>query len=97
MSQAVRIVDERSCSYETRQGEGLKSFGAVNFGDAKLGDARRTNRLVEVADAIVRNPGGSLPEKFDTPKELDGLYHLVKCPRVTHANVLADRHCRRRF
>ena len=92
MSQAVRIVDERRCSYETRQGEGLKSFGAVNFGDAKLGDARRTNRLVEVADAIVRHPGGSLPEKFDTPKELDGLYHLMKCPRVTHASVLAPHY-----
>jgi len=69
MNQAVAIIDQRCCSFETPQGEGLMSFGAVHFGDAKLGDARRTNRLVEVADAIVRHPGGSLPEKFDTPKE----------------------------
>jgi len=38
MSQQVRIVDEQSCSYETGQGEGLKTFGEVNFGDAELGD-----------------------------------------------------------
>ncbi len=92
MSQQVRIVDERSCSYETGQGEGLKTFGEVNFGDAKLGDVRRTNRLVAVADAIVRHPGGSLPEKLETPKERDGMYHLMQCPTVTHASVLAPHY-----
>ncbi|GEM_PF-1888496 len=51
MNQQVRNVDQRCCSFETPQAEGLMSFGGVHFGDAKRGDARRTNRLVEVADS----------------------------------------------
>ena len=66
-----------------------ESFGEMNFGKANLGDQRRTKRLVHVADAIVRHPGGSLPEKLRSPKELAGLYHLVNCKTVTHESVLA--------
>ena len=66
-----------------------ESFGEMNFGTADLGDLRRTKRLVRVADAIVRHPGGTLPEKMRSPAELAGLYHLMKCETVTHENVLA--------
>ena len=65
------------------------SFGEVNFGAAELGDQRRTKRLVRVADAIVRHPGGSLPEKLRSPSELTALYHLMNCKSVTHETVLA--------
>jgi hypothetical protein len=66
-----------------------KTFGELHFGDAELGDARRTKRLVRVVDAIIRHPGGSLPEKMGGPAELEGMYHLMKCEKVTHASVLA--------
>jgi len=66
-----------------------ESFGEVNFGTAVLGDLRRTKRLVRVADAMVRHPGGSLPEKLRTPAELEALYHLMNCKTVTHETVLA--------
>lgn len=66
-----------------------KSFGQLNFGAARLGDLRRTKRLVHVADAIVRHPGGTLPQKLQSPRELEALYHLVNCDAVTHASVLA--------
>lgn len=66
------------------------SFGETHFGNAQLGDRRRTKRLVAVADAIARHPGGSLPEKLRSPAEIDGLYHLMKCPTVTHESVLAS-------
>lgn len=65
-----------------------RSFGEVNFGAAVLGDLRRTKRLVRVADALVRYPGGSLPEKLRTPSELEALYHLMNCQTVTHETVL---------
>jgi hypothetical protein len=65
------------------------SFGEINFGNAMLGDRRRTKRLVRVADELVRHPGGSLPEKMRSPAELAGLYHLVNCKTVTHESVLA--------
>src|SRR4029079_2489664 len=65
------------------------SFGEVNFGAAVLGDQRRTKRLVRVADAMVRHPGGSLPAKLRSPAELEALYHLMNCETVTHETVLA--------
>lgn len=65
-----------------------ESFGELNFGKAKLGDKRRTKRLVAVANALVKHPSGSLPEKLAGPGELDGLYHLMKGNTVTHQAIL---------
>lgn len=65
------------------------SFGEVNFGSARLGDQRRTRRLVKSADLMCRRPGGSLPQKFRAPKDLRAFYRLMNCPDVTHESVLA--------
>ncbi len=70
------------------------SFGQLHFGSACLGDARRTRRLVKMADRIMATPGGSLPHKMRNWAELTGLYRLVKAPRVTHAAVI-QAHCQR--
>ena len=66
------------------------SFGELHFGNAKLGDKRRTKRLVQIANALVRTPSGSLPTKFNGLGELDAVYHLMKQDKVTHASVLAS-------
>ena len=86
MSQKERLIERQAHSSEDA---GTKTFGELNFGGAQLGDARRTKRLLRVADAIARHPGGSLPEKMGTPAELEALYHLMKCSKVTHQSVLA--------
>lgn len=65
------------------------SFGELHFGQARLGDQRRTKRLIKVANALIKHPGGSLPEKLSEPGELDGLYHLMQADTVTHKSVLA--------
>ncbi len=70
------------------------SFGELHFGAADLGDARRTRRLVRVADRIMEHPGGSLPQKMGGWADLTGLYRLVAADAVTHAAVIAA-HCRR--
>src|SRR5438105_7834837 len=64
------------------------SFGEVHFGSAKLGDKRRTRRLVKVADRIVKHPGGTLPQKLRGWAELTGPCRLVRAEAVTHAAVL---------
>ena len=69
-------------------GNGL-SFGERNFAHAILGDKRRTNKLVELADRMAHRPGGSLPEKFNSPKDLKAMYRLFDCDRVTHQTILA--------
>lgn len=65
------------------------TFGRVHFGAADLGDARRVERLVQVADQLVRHPHGTFPKKFHAPADLKGFYRLMEQPTVTHAAVLA--------
>jgi hypothetical protein len=65
------------------------SFGESHFGAAHLGDRRRTKRLVQLADRIVRHPGETLPAKVNHPASLKALYRLMDCPAVTHETVLA--------
>lgn len=65
-----------------------ESFGQQNFGAAVLGDRRRTKRLVQLADAMCRHPGGTLPDKLARPADLKALYRLANEPAVTHAAVL---------
>ena len=65
------------------------SFGELNFGNARLGDRRRTKRLVKLADQMCMRPGGTLPQKFRSPADLQAFYRLMSCKKVTHATVLA--------
>ena len=44
-----------------------RSPGRRNFGDARLGDTRRTEALVAAADRCVAHPRGSLPQKLGGP------------------------------
>jgi len=67
------------------------SFGQQNFGDINLGDARRTQRLVRLADGMCRHPGGTLPDKFPKPADLRALYRLMDCDTVSH-EVLLQAH-----
>lgn len=67
------------------------SFGERNFAHADLGDKRRTARLVEVANQMAHRPGGSLPEKINSPNDLKAMYRLFKCKTVTHESIL-DAH-----
>lgn len=59
-----------------------------NFGEAKLGDRRRTHRLVESAKRAAQLPGGSLPHMMQDPAALDGFYRLVDGDTVTHTSVI---------
>ncbi len=47
--------------------ENLKGFNMRNFGQADLGEARRTKRLVALAKELVARPGRSLPQKLNQP------------------------------
>lgn len=65
-----------------------RSFAEENFAGADLGDQRLTNRLVKIVERMVQHPGGSLPDKMQSPKDLKGLYRFVDNPKATHAEVL---------
>lgn len=66
-----------------------QTFGQIHFANAELGDARRTKRLIFTVDSMCRHPGGTLPEKFRSPKDLKAFYRLCGCDDVTHEAILA--------
>ena len=66
-----------------------RSFGEIHFGGAELGNKARSRRMVKVADAVLRHPGGTLPHKLKDPAALQALYRLLQRSEVTHASVLA--------
>lgn len=68
-----------------------RSFGERNFGGVYLGDKRRTARVVQLVDSIIRHPGGTLPDKLAEPPELRAFYGLMNRKEVTH-NVLMESH-----
>ena len=63
-------------------------FADSVFGEAQLGDQRRTRRLVTLTDQICRHPGGSLPQKLHAPKDLKALYRLCDTKDVTHQAII---------
>jgi hypothetical protein len=67
------------------------SMGEQHFGSVVLNDKRLVARTVLTADAMMRHPGGTLPEKLSKP-ELLAFYDLANNPKVNHDNMLAG-HC----
>lgn len=67
----------------------VESFGEMNFGHAQLGDLRRTKRLVKSVDQMCARPGGTLPQKFRSPADLQAFYRLLSCKDVTHEAILS--------
>ena len=65
------------------------SFGETNFSHAQLGDKRRTKRLVKLVDQMCLRPGGTLPQKFRSPADLQAFYRLMQKDDVTHEAILA--------
>jgi hypothetical protein len=58
------------------------------FGFAKLGDARRTKRLVNVATHLASNPGGTLPQAFGPWAELKAAYRLFGQTGVSFQSII---------
>src|SRR5215213_10312874 len=85
----MEATAERASGMTAAGTASTSTFGQEHFGTAALGDARRTARLVRVADRCAAHPGGTLPHKMATPADLKGLYRLLDADAVTHAAVLA--------
>lgn len=63
-------------------------LGHLHFSNAVLGDHRRTQRLVRVAQAFLKCNEGSMPDRFNNHADLTAFYRLMDCPQVTHRSVL---------
>jgi hypothetical protein len=70
------------------------SFGYRHFGGASLGDIRRTQRLIQLADEFLKQPDASLPRKCGSPANYQALLNLLQRAEVTHPSTI-DCHCQR--
>jgi hypothetical protein len=70
-----------------RKIESAGKWAAAEFGGVELGDARRTARVVEMAEALAQSPGGVLPGPLPTWAEMKAGYRLLENPAVTHARL----------
>ena len=52
------------------------------FALARLGDQRRTQRLVKIATRLAQNPGGTLPQALPHWRELKAAYRFFDQPKV---------------
>ena len=72
-----------SLQYDLHAGLGREIFAA-----AKLGDRRRTKRLIKTFDRMCSHPGGTLPDKLASPPALRGFYRLCNDDDVTHQAII---------
>lgn len=68
----------------------VDEWAVTEFGQADLGDARRTARLVHLATVLGGQPTASLPDATDDPATLKAAYRFFANDAVTPDQVLAS-------
>jgi hypothetical protein len=68
----------------------VDDWAVTEFGDANLGDARRTARLVHLASVLGGQPTASLPDATDDPATLKAAYRFFDNDAVDPAQILAS-------
>ncbi len=71
-----------------------KSWAEAQFSDCKLGDQRRTKRLIQVAESVANHPAGNFPAQFEAWGDLKAVYRLFDSEGVTFPSI-AEAHWRR--
>ena len=69
----------------------VEQWAKKQWGEAVLGDARRTARAVKLGAALARQPDSSLPKETGSWADLKGAYRLLNEPDVTY-EALARPH-----
>ena len=63
--------------------QSVSQWAQLNFGTCQLGDKRRTERLVQVAEQMGNNPSASLPNQIEQWSDLKAAYRLFDREEVT--------------
>jgi hypothetical protein len=70
----------------------MDSWAEEEFAAADLGDARRTKRLIALADTFARRPSASLPQAAQDPAMLKAAYRFFDTDAIEPDAILAS-HC----
>lgn len=68
----------------------MDSWAEEEFGTAKLGDARRTKRLIALAHTFGTRPSASLPDAAHDPAMLKAAYRFFDTDAIEPAAILAS-------
>ena len=60
-----------------------QEWAQKHFGDVEMGDVRRVDRVVAIAQAMAREPGASIPQMFEEPYAVKAAYQLFSRPEAT--------------
>jgi len=60
-----------------------KQWSEITFGSCNLGDERRTQRLVQVAEGLARHIGQSMVKSCANDAEIEGAYRLIRNNEVS--------------
>jgi len=63
-------------------------WSEATFGKVKLGDSRRTRRVVQSGARMAANPQGSIPRQMQSWPAAKAVYRLMNEPEVTHAGLM---------
>jgi hypothetical protein len=66
----------------------MRDWAREEFGEAELGHATRTDRVIAMATRAARCPGGRVSEVFDTDASRQGAYDLLENPAVKASALL---------
>jgi len=58
------------------------------FGSAHLGDQRRTERAVKIAEAMAHEPAASLPGQLHSEGEVHAAYRFLQQPDVSYEELM---------
>ena len=60
-----------------------KQWAELIFGRASLGDPRRTQRLIKLADDMAENAGKSICRSSEDPASIEGAYRFIRNDQVS--------------
>jgi len=70
----------------------MSQWAEEEFGEANLGDPRRTRRLIAIATARAQRPSVSLPQSFDNKAGLKAMYEFCDNEHVRRDAILASHY-----
>ena len=65
-----------------------QDWAEQTFGSVRLGHQSRTERAVEMAQAIAHDPAASLPAQMQEKAALEGAYRFLQTPDVTDEQLI---------
>jgi hypothetical protein len=73
---------------ERQKKESGQNWARQQFGKCKLGDWRRTERAVQIGEAIMKSPGKTLPQQMQSPALLKAAYRFMDEPGISYPALM---------